>query len=113
MFYGQELINDNGISAIALAFFTALFAAVSSIGVAIVNNRKKTEELKDVTVKVGKSAKHAAESAEKAKENTENVSNGFVGRMDRKLDQLIQTTDEVQTALTKHLEWHLDKETPK
>lgn len=104
--HAQELINDNGISAIAIGFFTALFAAVSAVGVAVVNSRHKTEELKDVTVK-------AAESAEAAQANTQNVSNGFVDRMDRKLDTVIQQQDNLENALTRHLEWHLNTKAQK
>lgn len=106
MFLAQELINDNGISAIALGFFTALFGAVGLIGVAIVNNRKTTGDLKNGIDK-------AAENAEIAKENTVNVSNGFTRRMDNKLDRIAASQEELSTALRDHLEWHLSKETSK
>jgi uncharacterized FlaG/YvyC family protein len=110
MVFAQELINENGISAIALAFFGALFTAVSTIGVAIVNSRKKVQELKDVTVQ-------AAKSAEAAQENTKNVSNGFAAKVDRKLDNIATNQDDlnekfdnISTAFREHLEWHLNKE---
>jgi hypothetical protein len=102
----QELINDSGISAIGAAFFTALFAAVSAIGVAIVSNKRSTDKLKNETVK-------AAESAAEAAANTTNVSNGFVNRMDRKLDLLATNQDRLEVAFQEHLAWHTHKETQK
>lgn len=96
----QELINDNGISVIGAAFFTALFGAISTVGVALVRNRHATEELKNVTVQ-------AAQSAEAAQVNTENVSNGFVERMDTKLNQIIANQDGLEKSIREHLEWHL------
>jgi hypothetical protein len=106
MIIAQELINDGGISVIGATFFTALFGAVSAIGVAIVRTRHATEDLKNVTVE-------AAENAAIAKENTDNVSNGFTQRMDTKLNRIIDNQDELSKAFRDHLEWHLNKETSK
>jgi hypothetical protein len=100
----QELVNDNGISAIALSFFTALFAMVGTVLVAVIQNRNRTERLKNAV-------DQTAESAEAAKENTVNVSNGFTSRMDRKFDTVIENQDKLERAFQKHLEWHLNKET--
>jgi len=111
MYLAQELINDSGISVIGAAFFTGLFGMVGAVIVALINARHKVEELKDVTVK-------AAESAKAAQSNTQNVSNGFVNRMDKKLDNIASSNDELNekfdqlsTDFRKHLEWHLSKET--
>jgi hypothetical protein len=103
--FGQELISENGISVIAAAFFTALFAAVSAIGVQIVKNRGEVRDLRDVTVE-------AAEHAENAEKNTVNVSNGFARKVDTKLDQIIRKQDELEGSIREHLEWHLNNKTP-
>jgi hypothetical protein len=97
----QEIVNDNGILVVAGAFFTALFGAVSAIGVALVRNRQATEDLKSVTIQ-------AAECAEQAQVNTIGVSNGFVGRMDSKLNQIIANQDGLEKAIRDHLDWHLN-----
>lgn len=55
-------------------------------------------------------ARVGREAAQHAEVNTRNVSNGFAKDVNLKLDNLIKTTDEVQIALTKHLEWHLGQE---
>lgn len=101
MIFGQELINDNGISTIALGFFSVLLTALTTIGVALINRTRKIEN----------GVSEAAENAAIAKQNTVNVSNGFTRRMDTKLDRITESQEELSKALREHLEWHLSKET--
>lgn len=102
----QDLVNDNSISAIALTFFTALIGGVVTIIVALIQVKNK--------------AKDAADAAQEARSNTVNVSNGFASGVDKKLTRIIdeqirvrETQDQISQALREHLEWHLNKETPK
>lgn len=88
---------------VVIAFITALFGTIGSIGVASLRSRNDTEELKGVTNK-------ALESAQTAASNTTNISNGFVGRMDRKLDHITEQQDLFHAKFTEHLEWHLRQE---
>jgi cbb3-type cytochrome oxidase subunit 3 len=103
MTVGAQFLNDNGISAVALAFFTALFGAIGAVFVQGIQAKQKAEE-----------AKHAAletkQEAEQAKLNTESIANGFAGNVDRKLNQIITEQKEMGKAFRKHLEWHLNRE---
>jgi hypothetical protein len=104
MYLAQELINDNGISAIALGFFSM----IAAIGVALIQRQRKVEN----------AVNEAAESANQAQKNTENVSNGFTARMDKKLDSLgdgvmllAKNMDRLEEALHDHVREHNNKET--
>lgn len=97
-----EFVNDNSISAIAFAFFSALFGAISVVIVQL--SRQRTE------------VREARESATLAAKQTQNVSNGFASNVNDKLDTVItaiqqvrKTTDDTSTALREHLEWHLNE----
>lgn len=101
MLNGAELINDNGISAIALTFFTALFGAVSATVVGVFQLKAKANEAKDAAIL-------ASQEATKAKENTIGVSNGFTRGVDRKLDAILNTQADLSKAFRDHLEWHVE-----
>jgi hypothetical protein len=106
----QELINDNGISAIALTFFTALFGMVGTVILAIYRERS---ERRAAQQEATEAANKAAESAAQVAANTKNVSNGFAGRVLGELSQIREGQQELQSAFTEHLKWHLEKESKK
>jgi Na+/glutamate symporter len=106
MILAQEFVNDNSISAIALTAFGIIISGVVTIIVALINVKNK--------------AKEAADAAQEARSNTTNISNGFASGVDKKLTRIIDeqirvraSQDEIHRSLREHLEWHLDKETPK
>lgn len=110
MIMSAELINDNGISAIALAFFTALFGAISAIFVQISKSKTAARE-------AAKKANEASTKAEAARKNTVNVSNGFAGDVDKKLTVIVNEVqriskhqDDIAHSLREHLGWHISKE---
>lgn len=82
MVTAAELINDNGISAIALAFFTALFAAISTLIGQLYRTRLEFKTGQTTIV-----------------ERLDNIGN--------KYDTVDNRLDELETAVRKHLEWHL------
>lgn len=84
-----DLINENGISAIALAAFGVLIPMVGAIAVAMVQQRGKILELREI--------------AKLAEKNTQNISNGFAGSVTKKLDRL-------EEMLSDHIEWHLHQQ---
>lgn len=95
-----DLINDNGTSSVAFAFFTALLATTSATILGI--------------FKVRQDAKEAKNAAKEAQANTRNVSNGFASSVGGKLDTLVkgqtqirEAVDDQADALRKHLEWHV------
>ena len=94
MIEAGQLINDQGISAIALAFFTAMFGGLALIFQQNWDSRKKAKEARDAAVM--------------AQKNTENVSNGFASGVDRKLDRIIVQQSDLETALREHLQWHTE-----
>jgi len=105
-----ELINDNGISAIALTFFTALFGAVATVLVQVIKSKNAARE-------AAEKADEAQAKAEAARKNTVNVSNGFAGGVDKKLTFLVDevsrlrdAVDRTEQSVRKHLEYHLEKE---
>lgn len=95
------IINDNGISAFALAFFTALFGAVGAVFVQNRQTKAKLSEAQDVALET-------KAQAEKATRNTESTANGFAGNVGRKLDRIIEKQDNLSAAFQNHLEWHVD-----
>jgi hypothetical protein len=111
MLAAAELINDNGISAIALAFFTALFGMVGTVTIAVLQQRSKLRDIQNASDTM-------SDKADKAARNTEPIGNGFAARMDRKLDllatnqdRLEQSNEDISRAIREHLEWHINKET--
>lgn len=117
MILGQQLINDNGISGIALAFFTALFALVGTLAKLAFDDRKERrneariqqQQLADAI----ESARIAAKNAEEARTNTKNVSNGFAGGVLAKLERLSEQVSELAISQQKHLLWHQENEKEK
>lgn len=93
---GQELISSNGISPVALGFFTALFGMLSTL---ITMHYRDRKEIRDAR----KASEEAAESAQRAQANTENVSNGFAGSVLAILKRLDERLDA-------HIEWHLEND---
>lgn len=98
-----EFINDNGISQVALAFFTALFTMVGGVITLIIGNRKESREAKEAAIE-------AKESSQKAITNTKNISNGFAGNVLGKLSQIDGKVDALSDAINRHLEWHMREE---
>ena len=110
MYIAGELVNNNGVSSVALTFFIALLSAVSATFLAVYKVRLEAKEAKENAIQ-------ANEAAEKARKNTVYVSNGFASSVDGKLDGIIKSqiqirraVDEQAASLRKHLEWHLTKE---
>lgn len=102
----EELVAPGGPSGPVWAFLTAISLALIGVLAQQIAARIKARETKDELTRT-------AEAAKQAQENTVNISNGFVGRIDRKLDQIHSEAAETNKALRKHLEWHLDNETTK
>ncbi len=102
MIWAAELINENGISTIALAFFTALFAGVGTTVVGIYQIKAKANEAKDAALS-------AQEKATETATNTQNVANGFASRVDRKLDNITSNQEELAREFREHLQWHVEK----
>jgi uncharacterized FlaG/YvyC family protein len=96
MLLAGELINDNGISAIALAFFGALFSGLALLFQQVWQSRRN--------------AIQASNEAKKAAANTQGVANGFAGSMGRKLDAINESVQRLDERLDKHIEFHLNKE---
>jgi Flp pilus assembly protein protease CpaA len=101
-----ELVNDNSISGIALAFFSILIGGVVTIIVAQIQAKAKANE-------AAENAIEAAENAKKAAQNTTNISNGFASGVGAKLDRILLSQEDTAKAIRDHLAWHLNKETPK
>lgn len=106
----QELISDNGISQVALGFFSALFAFLGVIAKMIFDNKRSTAETKEAVEHASEAANIAAESAQAAVTNTRNVSNGFAGTVLAELREIRKDVQTLSTSVNRHLEWHLDKE---
>ncbi len=104
MYIAAELINDNGISGVALAFFSTLIGGIVTIIVTQIQAKAKANE---AAIK----ADEAAENAKTAAKNTTNISNGFASGVGKKLDRIIESQEDTAKALRDHLEWHLNKET--
>lgn len=104
MLLATELINDNGISGVAAALFTALIGGMATAIVGIFQVKAKAIEAKARAIE-------AKEEAEQARLNTTNISNGFASNVDTKLDRIIEKQDKLDDALRNHLEWHLRKDT--
>ena len=93
MFLAEELVASGGPSAPVWAFLTAITVGVSGIIVQQIQAKRE--------------AKQAKEAAQAAAQNTNSVSNGFVSRVDRKLDNIATSVDELDNAFRDHLTWHL------
>jgi hypothetical protein len=98
-----EVLNDNSISAYALALFTTIIGGVVATIVGIYKARQETRE--------------ARQAAIQAKKNTDNVANGFAANIDGKLTRIFDMTqktddkvDSLDTAVRTHLQWHLENE---
>lgn len=100
MILASELINDNGISSIAAAAFTALFTAIAAVIVGVFQIKSKAVEAKDAALET-------KQEAEQARKNTANIANGFAGSVDRKLDRIIDKQSGLEATLRDHLEWHV------
>lgn len=98
-YLANDLINDNSISGVAFAFFSAITAGVSAIVVAVLQLKSKASEAKSAALE-------AKAEAEQAKLNTTNISNGFAGDMGRKLDRITELTLENNRTILQHLSWH-------
>ena len=108
MVFAEAFINDNGISGVALAFFTALLGAISATIIGVFQIRNKVANSEQATVE-------AREEAKQARKNTSAISNGFASGIDGKLDRILDQQDSLMerqnafsAALRKHLEWHID-----
>jgi hypothetical protein len=99
-------VNDNGISALALAFFSGLFTFLGIIAKGVFDTRKTARQAQN-------EASSANQSAKKAQANTDTVANGFTGKVVTKLTSIESKIDDNSRALREHLEWHLDREAPK
>ncbi len=103
MTLSAELINSNGISTIALAFFTALFSMVGYLIKARIEEKKEIQDAKTAADKAAKSAQAIAA-------NTKNVSNGFASTVLDRLERIDAKVDAIAEAQRDHLEWHLERE---
>lgn len=100
-YFAEGLITDNGISGIALAFFSAILTAVGGTVVAVLQLKTKATEAQSAALE-------AKAEAEQARKNTTSISNGFAGGVDRKLDLIINEQIKQKDTLQRHLEWHID-----
>lgn len=103
MVLSAELINDNGTSSVAFAFFTALLGAVTTIIGLLLKTKSEARE-------AAQKADEARVEATKAKENTVNVSNGFASGVDKRLEVIVTTLQGIDEAMRDHLQWHLEQE---
>lgn len=110
MLLSADLINTNGISQIALAFFTALFGMIGWLIKLRYDERKELRDARKAVEEARKEAKTAAENAAEASSNTRNVSNGFARNVLGKLERIDEKVDALSDAIRDHLEWHLEKE---
>lgn len=98
--YALEWVNENGISPIAMAFFTALLTAIGYVLKIVLDSRNE--------VRGGnQAALEAKESAETAAKNTQNVSNGFASTVLGELRAIREDQSELSATMNRHLEWHL------
>jgi hypothetical protein len=101
----QDIVAPGGPSAPVWAFLSAIsLAIIGLIGAEFKSRREMRGRLNDAK----SNAEEAANSAKKAQANTAALSNGFAGRMDTKLDTLIDEQRKQGNALRQHLEWHLE-----
>lgn len=101
LYLAADLVAPGGPSAPVWTLLGLLVTGVCAIIGQQMSAKKAANEAK---VK----ASEAAEQATLAASNTTNISNGFVGRVDTKLDKIIDRQDRFDQALIKHLEWHVD-----
>lgn len=113
----EDLVTAGGPSGPAWAFFTGISLALIGLIAQQLKARSDLKQLKATSERVEDEAIKAHESAAKAQTNTTNVSNGFVGRMDKNFDRVLNAIEEIrraqgktEEALREHIEWHLEKE---
>lgn len=104
MILAEELVASGGPSAPVWAFLSAISLALIGVLAQQMQLKAQARAAKD-------EASKANESATKAQENTVNIGNGFVGRVDRKLDGILEAQRATDRALREHIEWHLEKGT--
>ncbi len=110
MFEFGPIKLTNTVSGVVLSILLILVAGL----VWLLNGVYKTR----TEARVGREqAEIAATKAQDAASNTQNVSNGFAGKVNHKLDDLLERTaqntrtlDDVQRQLTDHLLWHQQNE---
>lgn len=102
MLFAEELISSGGPTAPVWAFLIAI-----STGVLTLIGQQLSA--KRVAKETDAAAREASEQAQKAVSNTQNVANGFVTRIDKKLDRIVQVQQETNDSLRAHLEWHLEQ----
>jgi hypothetical protein len=90
----MELFNSNGISYVAAAFFTGLFAFLGVI-------YTKTD-------KGQKAASDAANKASNAADKADNVSNGFTEDIKTSLTEILEKQEELNKAMRDHFQWHIE-----
>lgn len=103
----DQVVSPGGPSGPAWAFFTAITIALIGVLQQQLKQREETKRIREELRGAAKAANQASESAAQAQENTKNVSNGFANRVDRKLDAIAESQDELGKALRDHFEWHL------
>lgn len=118
MIFGAEILNDNGISVVAAAFFTGLFAFLGVIAKLVSDAKGAARNASHEATKANKSATQANQSATAAESNTQSVSNGFAAGVVRRLERIEQQNNrceiqnaEISNALRAHMEWHLNNKT--
>ncbi len=111
----DQIVNGNGTSSIALAFFSIMIPLLVAIATGIFKLLGQNREAKYAADKAADKASVAADNSKKAADNTRSVSNGFAGDVVRKLDHIIETQDRIierqngfDESLREHLSWHLD-----
>lgn len=105
----QELVNENGISAIALAFFSTMIPLLIVIAKGVFDTRATSRDARQEASNASRKASKAVESAEAAQQNTQSVSNGFTSDVLGALRRVETKIDKQTEALQNHLEWHLQE----
>lgn len=106
----DQIINGNGISGVALAFFTVMIPLLITIVSGVFALMSQQRKANNAAGKAADKADIAAANSSKAAANTQSISNGFADRVDGKLDRIIYRQDTMEKAIQKHLEWHLDSQ---
>ena len=92
MYLAQEFVNDNSISGIALAFFTALFGMVATITVAALKQRGDIKVTKESSLSTGRLVERKLDILAKNH------------------DRLESQIDDLQAAIRDHMSWHLTED---
>lgn len=106
-----EIVNGNGTSSIALAFFSVMVPLLIVIAGGIFKLMSQQKEAKNAAGTAADKADIAATNSKAAALNTRSLSNGFAGNVVEKLDRIIERQDRFDESFQKHLQWHLDKKT--